>query len=69
MFGEHHVSNLDFQQSSEGEGSRLNSNGIKAGVWLWNGYVIWSPLRNTDMNEIQRLISMNIFRGEVVGEV
>lgn len=42
---------------------------IKAGVWLWNGYVIWSPFMNTDVNEIQRLVSMNIFREEVIGEV
>lgn len=36
---------------------------IKASGWLQKGHLIWSPSRNTAMNEIRRLPAMHILGG------
>lgn len=63
MFAVYQWSDLDVGTFLKRKGEGGLAMVIKAGGWVWKGPLIWSPFRITAVNEIQRLIDMNILEG------
>lgn len=63
MFAVYQGSDLDVGTFLKRKGEGGLAMVIKASGWVWKGTLIWSPFRITAVNEIQRLIDMNILEG------